>query len=160
MNRLNWVTVISMTFMLAGCSNSHENLITPKYIQNGAEKTPLTLKITRQYHFDLNQTRLDATSEADLSGYAEYLKQNPNTLVRIEGHADINEPAHRLIMLSTGRANAIAQLLLTQGVSRAQIDIKIYGSHQQLSSAPHSQQNNLNRRAVLSFEMSPDTQVS
>lgn len=160
MNRLNWVTVISMTFMLVGCSKTHENLTSPQFIQNSPEKTPLTLKINRQYHFDLNQTRLDAASEADLSGYAEYLKQNPNTLVRIEGHADINEPAHRLTMLSTGRANAIAQILLTQGVSRAQIDIKVYGSHQQLSSSPNSQHNNLNRRAVLSFEMNPDTQLS
>lgn len=160
MNRLNWVTVILITFMLIGCSKTHESLISTKYSQDTAQQLSATLKITRQYHFDLNQTHLDTTSEADLMGYAEHLKQNPNTLVRIEGHADINEPADRLVTLSTARANAIAQLLLRQGVSRAQIDIKIYGSHQQSSSAPNSHPDNFNRRAVLSFEMAPETQLS
>ena len=83
---------------------------------------------------------------------ADLLKKNPSYLVRIEGHAnpvtnDVNE-ADELMVVSTMRANAIAEQLRERGVNEEQMVIIAFGGVRTV--APNSENiRNRNRRVEL-----------
>lgn len=156
MNRLNWVIVILITILSSACSPPVKQLGTEQYLQTVVRQPLPPLKITRQYQFKENEADLDAVSRSDLMGYAAYLRQNPNTLVRIEGHADSHENATQITSISAARAKNIAAFLVEQGVSRSQIDLKVFGNRMSQQRPEDARFNRSNSRAVISFEMRQD----
>lgn len=159
MNRLNWVIVILITILSSACSPPVKQLGTEQYLQTVVRQPLPPLKITRQYQFRENEADLDTVSRSDLMGYAAYLKQSPNTLVRIEGHADSHENANQITSVSAARANNIAAFLVEQGVSRSQIDLKVFGNRMPVQRSEDATFNALNRRGVISFEMLQDPEI-
>jgi outer membrane protein OmpA-like peptidoglycan-associated protein len=67
--------------------------------------------------FETNQARLKPGAMLSLDKLADILKQNPNEKVYIEGHTDNTGNAAYNQQLSTNRANAVRDALVTRGIS-------------------------------------------
>ena len=83
--------------------------------------------------FATNSSTLNADSRESLSKFANSLKNNPDTDVKIYGHTDstgsdaINNP------LSEKRAESVYNYLLSMGVSGSRIDSQGFGSTQPIA---------------------------
>jgi outer membrane protein OmpA-like peptidoglycan-associated protein len=78
--------------------------------------------------FDLNQAKLRPESIVELSSFANYLKAHPNLKIEIGGHTDSRGNAQDNLTLSTNRAKAVKDFLLSKGIPETQLTSKGYGS--------------------------------
>jgi outer membrane protein OmpA-like peptidoglycan-associated protein len=77
--------------------------------------------------FEVGQADLKPGIQRKLFPLAEFLKENPDRNVLIEGHTDnTGAPAYNL-ELSQRRADTVASFLISQGVSPASITSRGYG---------------------------------
>lgn len=77
--------------------------------------------------FEVGQADLKPGIQRKLFPLAEFLKENPDRNVLIEGHTDnTGAPAYNL-ELSQQRADAVASFLISQGVSPTRITTRGYG---------------------------------
>jgi len=91
--------------------------------------------------FDTGLAKLTPDGESALEKIADYLKINPDTLVRVDGHTN-NEPIDKSIYLwdtnhhlSVGRALSVFQYLVTKGkIEEMRIHIAGYGPNRPIAS--------------------------
>jgi len=90
-------------------------------------------------------------NELVINHVAQILRDNPNYLVRVEGHANpvSHEPGEieELAVLSANRANEVARLLMARGVKEEQIVLIFYGGSRIIASDRDHW--NMNRRVEL-----------
>ena len=95
----------------------------------------------------------ESLNELAIIQTARILRENPDFIVRIEGHANpvTNEPDEpaELLTLSTNRANQVAAQLRTRGVPESQIVIAAHGGTRTIVSADDYDRWNMNRRVEL-----------
>ena len=102
-----------------------------------------------------NRIDRDAVSLNELAiiQTARILRENPDFIVRIEGHANpvTNEPDEpaELLSISTARANQVAAQLRARGVPESQIVIAAHGGTRTLVGANDYDRWNMNRRVEL-----------
>ncbi|HRE32145.1 MAG TPA: OmpA family protein, partial [Candidatus Berkiella sp.] len=84
--------------------------------------------------------------------HAEFLKNNPNHHVRVEGHADEHGSREYNIALGERRARTIANALMSQGVAPHQIATVSYGKEKPEAMGHSEDAYRLNRRAVIVYE--------
>jgi outer membrane protein OmpA-like peptidoglycan-associated protein len=87
-----------------------------------------TENILSNVFFDLNQAKLRPESIVELTSFANYLKAHPNLKIEIGGHTDSRGNAQDNLLLSTNRAKAVKDFLLSKGISETQLSYKGYGS--------------------------------
>ena len=79
-------------------------------------------------HFGMGLVTVGKADAAALDGVVRWLKENPGSLVRIEGHTDdLGTPAENLAV-GQKRAAAVMRYLVTKGLDPARISIVSYGS--------------------------------
>jgi outer membrane protein OmpA-like peptidoglycan-associated protein len=78
--------------------------------------------------FDLNQAKLRPESVVELNSFANYLKSRPNLKIEIGGHTDSRGNAQDNLTLSTNRAKAVYDFLVSKGISATRLSYKGYGS--------------------------------
>ena len=78
--------------------------------------------------FDLNQAKLRPESIVELNSFANYLKAHPKMNIEIGGHTDSRGDALENITLSTNRAKAVYDFLISKGIPSAQLSYRGYGS--------------------------------
>ncbi|MGI1678890.1 MAG: peptidoglycan-associated lipoprotein Pal [Cellvibrionaceae bacterium] len=100
------------------------------------------------FYFDFDQSVLKPASRAALSAHAEYLKGNSQS-VRLEGHADERGTREYNMALGERRANAAADYLVLQGVSRSRIETISYGEEQPARLGSSESSWSMNRRVEL-----------
>ncbi|NQZ33660.1 MAG: OmpA family protein [Oceanospirillaceae bacterium] len=79
------------------------------------------------YYFEFDQSVIRSEALNDLSLHAQFLSQNSNAAVRLEGHADEQGTREYNIALGERRAQAIEQFFVGRGVNGSQIDTISYG---------------------------------
>jgi len=79
------------------------------------------------YYFDFDQSVIRSEALNDLSLHAQFLAQNSNSAVRLEGHADEQGTREYNIALGERRAQSIEQFFVGRGVNGSQIDTISYG---------------------------------
>lgn len=79
------------------------------------------------YYFDFDQSTILPQALNDLSLHAQFLAENSNAAVRLEGHADEQGTREYNIALGERRAQAIEQYFIGRGVNGGQIDNISYG---------------------------------
>lgn len=79
------------------------------------------------YYFEFDQSVIRSEALNDLSLHAQFLAENANAAVRLEGHADEQGTREYNIALGERRAQAIEQFFVGRGVSGSQIDTISYG---------------------------------
>lgn len=77
--------------------------------------------------FDFNSSKVNPTVNDNLIKFAETLKQYPDTEILVAGHTDNVGTEQYNMNLSQQRANAVSNVLKTNGVSKSRLTILGYG---------------------------------
>jgi len=148
MNRLNFANVKSKSklasltiaaLLVVGCSSSGTikdgdasgNSAQTSGIGNGSQITSVNSSnvgdLQSVYYFEFDQSLIRSEGINDLSLHAQFLAENSDAAVRLEGHADEQGTREYNIALGERRAQAIEQFLITRGVNGNQIETISYG---------------------------------
>ncbi|WP_417688109.1 peptidoglycan-associated lipoprotein Pal [Pseudidiomarina sp.] len=110
-----------------------------------------TLRQENIVYFAFDDSRVSSEYAQMLSEHAEFLVQNPNVTVTIEGHADERGTPEYNIALGERRAKAVAQYMQNLGVSASQMETVSYGEEKPLVNASTQSAYAKNRRGVLVY---------
>lgn len=83
--------------------------------------------------------------------HGKYLSFNANASVRLEGHADERGTREYNVALAEKRAQAVKQLMLTEGAGNAQISIISYGEEKPAAFGHDEESMSLNRRVEIVY---------
>lgn len=104
-------------------------------------------------YFELDEDVVSSKGRAVLEAHAWFLSQsiNANTVVSVDGHCDERgTPAYNLA-LGERRAKAVAQILMSYGVSSSQIKTVSHGEEMPADAGHDESAWSQNRRAVLDY---------
>lgn len=105
---------------------------------------PLILK---NLNFETNKAVLKNTSNSELVKLAEYLKQNPNYKIEINGYTDNIGKESNNLALSYARAKSVAEFLILEKISKTRIKYNGMGSKNPIK-PNNSEDNRLQNRRV------------
>jgi OmpA-OmpF porin, OOP family len=116
-----------------------------------ADRTERGLVVTLgdEVLFDVDQADLKPGGMQQLTRVAEFLRQNPDRNVLVEGHTDSTAPDSYNLALSQRRANAVEEFLITQGVEPTRIVATGYGEQLPIASNDTAAGRQANRRVEL-----------
>ncbi|MCK5857109.1 MAG: OmpA family protein [Bacteroidales bacterium] len=99
-------------------------------------------------YFDTDSDVLKEKSVRVIEGFYDFLKDNPNVHVEIQGHTDnVGSDSYNMI-LSEARAKSVYQVLLDFGIPISQISFKGYGETKPIATNSTSSGKAKNRRTV------------
>jgi outer membrane protein OmpA-like peptidoglycan-associated protein len=116
-----------------------------------ADRTERGLVVTLgdEVLFDVDQADLKPGGMQQLTRVAEFLRQNLDRNVLVEGHTDSTAPDSYNLALSQRRANAVEEFLITQGVEPTRIVATGYGEQLPIASNDTAAGRQANRRVEL-----------
>ncbi len=106
----------------------------------------------RKIYFDYDRSEIRQGDYEVVYAHAEYLKQNPNRRIRVEGHTDENGSREYNVALGERRSRSVADALMSQGVSGNQVATVSFGKEKPDSLGHSAEDKALNRRAVIVYE--------
>jgi len=98
--------------------------------------------------FDLDDYGIDAQDQDTLRSQAQWLMQNPNVRVTIEGHCDERGTREYNLALGERRANAAKNYLASLGIEPSRISTISYGKERPVAMGSDEAAWAQNRRAV------------
>lgn len=101
-----------------------------------------------RFHYGFNRHVPEGDDLAMLKLHAAYLLQNPGVSVRIHGHSDNFGSEDYNRFLSRLRANAVARVLMQEGVPESRITMSHWGSSRPLATP---EDRAANRRVELEY---------
>lgn len=107
----------------------------------------------RHVYFDVNTATLQKKSFIELDALVNYLQSSPDATIMIEGHTDNTGTAQRNMQLSTQRAEAIAQFLISNGIHKKRIQTKGYGATKPVASNFSEEGRAQNRRTSFTISI-------
>ena len=181
MNKMStlWVSLILSLGLLAGCSSTPDGdrqagadvseqsmgadgkgygsgastsaASTGEAWQGDPLENPNSLLATRIIYFDFDQSTVRADYLEVISAHADYLAANPQTVVRLEGHADERGTREYNLGLGENRANSVRSLMMAQGVADNQLVVVSYGEERPSAYEHNDEAWALNRRVELVY---------
>lgn len=115
---------------------------------SAARETTIGNEARDRVFFGFDKAKLSQESVDVLKAQAQYLKENANKTVMIEGHTDDRGTREYNIGLGERRANAVRNYLITQGVDPSRIDTISYGKERPAVIGANEDAWAQNRRAV------------
>ncbi|MDV5170548.1 peptidoglycan-associated lipoprotein Pal [Photobacterium rosenbergii] len=109
------------------------------------------LRQEQTVYFKFDNAEIQPDYQDMLTAHAEYLRDNMEVKVIVEGHADERGTPEYNIALGERRANAVAKYLQALGVSASQISIVSYGEEKPLVLGHTEADYAKNRRSVLVY---------
>ncbi|MFP5245510.1 MAG: peptidoglycan-associated lipoprotein Pal [Thermoanaerobaculia bacterium] len=103
----------------------------------------------RDAFFAFDASTLDDEAQEALRQSATWLRQNPEFLIRVEGHCDDRGTEQYNLALGDRRADTAASYLVTLGVDRARISTVSYGEERPFEEGGSDAAWAQNRRAHL-----------
>ncbi len=100
-------------------------------------------------HFATDQATLTPEGQATLSRAADYMKQNPNVHIRVEGYTDSTGTDPHNETLSQRRAGTVEQFLQGQGIDKARLTGEGFGPQSPVDTNATASGKADNRRAEL-----------
>jgi peptidoglycan-associated lipoprotein len=98
--------------------------------------------------FANDQSTLDAEGRDTLMKQAKWMKQYPDVVVQVEGHADERGTREYNISLSARRATAVRAFLISQGIKQSRLATIAYGKERPASVCDTEECWSQNRRSV------------
>ena len=116
-----------------------------------ADRTERGLVVTLgdEVLFDVDQAELKPGGMQQLARVAEFLRENPDRNVLVEGHTDSTAPDAYNLALSQRRANAVEDFLITQGVDPTRISAVGYGEQLPIATNDTTAGRQANRRVEI-----------
>jgi peptidoglycan-associated lipoprotein len=105
----------------------------------------------RTIYFGYDLSDVTPASMELLSDHAQYLADNPNVAVRLEGHADERGSREYNIGLGERRAQAVRQVLLLRGIASGEMATVSYGEERPATVGSDDESWALNRRVELVY---------
>lgn len=99
-------------------------------------------------YFETNSYELNQESERIIKLFIEFLTENPNIKVEIQGHTDNIGNISDNLTLSEERAKAVYKYIIDQGISNNRIQCKGYGQTQPIADNNTEEGRAKNRRTV------------
>lgn len=106
---------------------------------------------TSVFYFDFDQSTIKSDSLEALRAHAQYLNENPNARVRLEGHADERGTREYNVALGERRGNAVAKYLRLNGVSSSKMEVISYGEEKPVAYGHDDQSWSANRRVEIVY---------
>ncbi|MEM8811936.1 MAG: OmpA family protein [Pseudomonadota bacterium] len=155
----NWIStgvLIAAGLALGACANVDE-IASPGFsgptgkpipafanMKAGSEED-FIMNVGRRTYFKAGSSTLDGTAKRTLDMQAEWLAQHPKWKIKLQGHAD--DPSNNK-RLSTERAEAVMNYLVTKGVDRERMWAKGYSRERLVRDCPEIVCKSQNRRVV------------
>lgn len=98
--------------------------------------------------FATNDFTLNAESKAIIDQLTEFLKENPNVSIQIQGHTDNVGSDVSNLKLSESRAESVYKYLVEQGISESRLTYKGFGKNMPVASNDTEEGRARNRRTV------------
>lgn len=138
------------------CPGTASNL---KVDANGCPMTlTKSVSIELKVNFDNNSAVVKEAYFAEIQRVAEFMGQYANTQVEVQGHTDDRGAAAYNQQLSQRRADAVAQVLISQfGVAADRVSAKGYGEDQPIASNDAIEGRAANRRVVAEISAQVET---
>lgn len=105
----------------------------------------------RVIYFEFDSSLIGEDFVAVLTAHAQYLSENPNVQVILEGHTDKRGSREYNIALGERRAQAVEKLLLLQGVAASQIQIISFGEERPVAMGDDEASYAQNRRVEIIY---------
>ena len=102
-------------------------------------------------YFDFDRSEIRSDFNEMLAAHGDYLANNSNVQVRLEGHTDERGSREYNIGLGEQRAQSVRRVLLLQGVSTGQLGTVSYGEERPAVLGSNEESNSLNRRVELVY---------
>ncbi len=111
-------------------------------------ESPLSIRVI---YFDFDSKEVSADSLEIVTAHGQFLANNPNQRMRLEGHADERGSREYNLGLGERRAQSVSQLLKLQGVGTDQLEMISYGEELPASFGHDEQSWALNRRVEIVY---------
>ncbi len=143
-------------FSLISCAGSQQTVEAPP--PETEEPTPAAVTesvepaIPNRYigitdiYFEKGKATLDATAKATLEGKAEWLLDNPEVSVLLQGHSDEPGSAEYNLALGLRRAGSVKSYLIGKGIERVRMTAVSFGKEQPVVSSDDEISKTANRR--------------
>lgn len=128
-----------------------------------ADETPMTASeklaesdgalSNRTIYFEFDSAKLTDESLAILETHGNFVAENGEVSVRLEGHTDERGSREYNIALGDRRAQSVRRVLLFQGASVDQIDTVSYGEEKPVMSGQNEEAWAKNRRVELIYQV-------
>jgi peptidoglycan-associated lipoprotein len=102
-------------------------------------------------YFDYDEAEILPEFNALLQAHGQFLAQNPNTQIRLEGHADERGSREYNIGLGERRSQAVRRVLMLQGAAGTQLTTVSYGEERPAQTGSDEESWRLNRRVELVY---------
>jgi peptidoglycan-associated lipoprotein len=102
-------------------------------------------------YFDYDEADIRPEFNAQLQAHGQFLAQNPNSQLRLEGHADERGSREYNIGLGERRAQAVRRVLMLQGAAGTQLTTVSYGEERPAQTGSDDEAWRLNRRVELVY---------
>ena len=120
--------------------------------ENGIPFIPGTTElIPRTYYFEYDRSVLSRDDLESLQMHADFLRNNSNRSIVVEGHADERGTREYNLALGERRADSIRTFMVSAGVSPRQIEIVSYGEERPEDPGHSEASWSRNRRAVVIY---------
>ncbi len=106
---------------------------------------------SNKIHFDTNSSTVKADSRQTLVDLANVLKNYPEDIILVAGHTDSDGAADYNMTLSQARAQAVADILIANGVAIESVQTHGYGETQPIADNTSADGKAQNRRVELSI---------
>jgi len=133
----------------ANANAVQDDVLTPQEMLE-EEGSPLT---TRLIYFEYNSAKIDDASLAILESHGDFISDNGNVKVRLEGHSDERGSREFNVALGDRRNQSVRRLLLFQGASTDQIKTVSYGEELPAMIGHNEAAWSKNRRVELIYEI-------
>lgn len=102
-------------------------------------------------YFEFDESEVPRQYNEMLEAHGSYLASNPDTQVRLEGHADERGSREYNIGLGERRAQAVRRILMLQGASAEQLSTVSYGEERPAALGSDEEAYSLNRRVEIVY---------
>ena len=102
-------------------------------------------------YFEFDKSNLTPVAQDNLLRKAEWLRENPDATITIEGHCDERGTNEYNLALGERRSNAVEQLLVLQGVTQSQIQVISFGEERPVALGHDEDAWHLNRRVEILY---------
>ena len=146
-NKLNNNVIFGKEFLLKFGKPVSEEICGLKVNVNPESFMQINNEIRDKIYFDNNRTTIKKKSYSLLDQVAHTILANPKiTKLTVEGHTDDTGSYEHNLTLSRGRAQAVVDYLITQGISPDRLSAIGYGPDKPLDPAKTKKARALNRR--------------
>jgi peptidoglycan-associated lipoprotein len=105
----------------------------------------------RVVYFDYDSAQVREQDVATLEAHAEYLAENPDVSVTLEGHTDERGAREYNLALGERRALSIRQILMLQGAMREQFRVVSFGEERPAADGSNESAYAQNRRVEIKY---------